>query len=749
MIETMIEFRPREWWPRRRLRYADAKRHAEAVWRALIDEKLIRPPEDTSAHGAIIRDAVDAGLVRYDAVQREVGHLRIQEFLRTLGVNLAGRLAQTVAAELQSERRLVRPLAGGDLSALQNRLPPERVRELASGPTDELVESLSGDVLRFLQANRLLRPPVADGRPDAESTLPDPAGPLPFSTRQKRSVVVAVEREYQSQWRGFLPELNAVASRRAAPLWIRIISEELISRTEVLDAALADVLRQAYAARYAPVKQHHISGADGEQGHDHAMLGLSPLPIIDPHPVFDSLQRRLSSQVAGSLRLEAHDPESLAGFGGEMDRSLQMPGWTNVWTKPIQNRVDMLATGVNAEVGVRVLGRDLDSVVRASEDIAAVLRELPGAADVVADPIRGKGYIRITPDPVRAANLGVSLGELNDVVEAALAGRVVAHELIDRERMPIRVRAAVLDARDEQTLRRLPVPVHRLPTLAGASSDTRPATVPLEAVADVQVTEGPATIKSENGWLRNYVRLNVRNRDVLEFVDEAQRVVAATLDLPPGTFVEWTGQFEHSLQARRTLLILMPVVLAAILLLLYATYRDWADALLMALAVPGALAGGILCQWLLGYPLSIAVGMGYIACFGMAAATGIVMLVYLREAVDRAGGLESISLPELQQAVLTGAVHRLRPKLLTEATTILGLAPMLWSTGVGAEVIRPMAAPVLGGILIADEVIDLLLPVLFYHVRRRRWLQLQAASRGPQSDLQTAAVSDRIPANCP
>ena len=159
--------------------------------------------------------------------------------------------------------------------------------------------------------------------------------------------------------------------------------------------------------------------------------------------------------------------------------------------------------------------------------------------------------------------------------------------------------------------------------------------------------------------------------------------------------------------------------------MLYVTYRDWADAALMLLSAPGALAGGILCQWMLGYQFSIAVGVGYIACFGMAAATGIVMLVYLREAVESAGGLKKLTLPELKQAVLTGAVHRLRPKLLTEATTILGLAPMLWSTGIGAEVIRPMAAPVLGGILIADEVIDLLLPVLFYHIRKRRWLYLQ------------------------
>jgi Cu(I)/Ag(I) efflux system membrane protein CusA/SilA len=408
-----------------------------------------------------------------------------------------------------------------------------------------------------------------------------------------------------------------------------------------------------------------------------------------------------------------------------MDRALQMPGWSNVWTRPIQNRVDMLATGVNAEVGVRVLGHDLDAVVRTSEDVAAVLRRLPGATDVVADPVRGKGYVRITPNPARAADLGVSLADLNDVIEAALAGRVVAHELVERQRVAIRVRTHTPDRVDEQALRRILVPTHRRSAFADDNPRVGWETITLDNVADIQVTEGPATIKSENGWLRNYVRLNVRDRDVLDFVAEARRVVAAQVPLPPGVFVEWTGQFEHTTQARRRLLLLMPVVLASILVILYFTYRDWADALLMVLAVPGALAGGVLCQWLFDFPFSIAVGVGYIACFGMAAATGIMMLVYLRESVDQAGPLADLTLAELKQAVLAGAVHRLRPKLLTEVTTVLGLAPMLWATGVGSEVIRPMAAPVLGGILIADEVIDLLLPILFYHVRRWRWRRLR------------------------
>jgi Cu(I)/Ag(I) efflux system membrane protein CusA/SilA len=287
-------------------------------------------------------------------------------------------------------------------------------------------------------------------------------------------------------------------------------------------------------------------------------------------------------------------------------------------------------------------------------------------------------------------------------------------------------------------LKRLLIPTHSPTRAAEEGEPASIGAVPLDAVAAIRVAEGPATIKSENGWLRNYVRLNVTGRDVLDFVEDARRVVAAQVKLPEGIFVEWTGQYEHSLQSRRKLLILMPIVLGSIVLILFITYRDWADAAMMSLAVPGALAGGVLCQWALGEPLSIAVGMGYIACFGMAAATGIVMLVYLRDAVARSGGLEAITLGELRKAVLSGAVHRLRPKLLTEATTILGLAPILWSTGVGAEVIRPMAAPVLGGLLVADEVIDLLLPILFYHVRRRRWMRLH-----PERALEPVSADDR------
>ncbi len=416
-----------------------------------------------------------------------------------------------------------------------------------------------------------------------------------------------------------------------------------------------------------------------------------------------------------------------------MDTAVKMPGWTNVWTMPIQNRVDMLATGINTPIGVRVLGRNLEDIVRGSEEVARVVKGIAGAVDVVADPVRGKPYIEIRLDRERAARLGVRAGEVNEVIETALAGKVVSATVEGRERHPVVVRYARSRREDEESVRDLLVTAHG--TARGPGSSSRPPhQVPLSEVAEIAVVEGPATIKGENGLLRNYVRLGARDRDASDLVEEAKAAVARDARLPDGVFLEWTGQFEYELRARRTLTLVVPVVVALIFAILYWTYHDLADAALMMMAVPGAIAGGLFFQWLLGFKFSVTVWVGYIACFGMATSTGIIMLVYLREAVARAGGLERMTLGELRQAVLDGAVHRLRPKLLTEGTVVIGLAPMLWSSGVASEIIRPMAAPVLGGILVADEVIDLFLPILFYWVRRRRWQRLRLTGRMAQGD---------------
>jgi Cu(I)/Ag(I) efflux system membrane protein CusA/SilA len=270
---------------------------------------------------------------------------------------------------------------------------------------------------------------------------------------------------------------------------------------------------------------------------------------------------------------------------------------------------------------------------------------------------------------------------------------------------------------------------------APSPGQAAPVQIPLSAVANVRVVEGPSMIKSENGLLRAYVQLRVREeRDLVGFVEEAQRIVQekiaqGQIRLASGMYLEWTGTFEHQVRASNTLRIVFPAVIAVIALILYLTHKSWVDAALMMTSVLGALAGGAIFQWLFGFKFSVAVQVGYIACFGMAVETGVVMLVYLHEAIEERGGLTQIaSIAELRQAILEGAIHRLRPKLLTEGAAIISIAPMLWATGVGAEVIRPMAAPVLGGLLIADEVIDVFLPVLYFAVQKRRWAKLHRVS---------------------
>jgi copper/silver efflux system protein len=379
----------------------------------------------------------------------------------------------------------------------------------------------------------------------------------------------------------------------------------------------------------------------------------------------------------------------------------------------------------------------------------------------------GKGYVQVDIHREQAARYGISVEDIQNEIEVALAGRAVTYTVEKRDRFPVRIRYARVDRNDEESIRRLLVSsggMSSAPTGANAAGGmaTAPSTsetpteisvsqgahaaapahagrgselIPLSAVANVRIVEGPAMIKSENGRLLNYVTLNVRGRDMVGFVDEAQRIVAQKVKLPEGVHIEWSGEFEHQVRAAQTLRLVFPAVIVLIFVILYLTYNDLADAGLMMLAVPEALAGGAFFMYLFpkitqGWSappmdFSVAVWVGFIACFGMATETGIIMLVYLREAIEKRGGLENMkSLEELRQAVIEGAVHRLRPKLLTEGVAIIAIFPMVFATGVGGEILAPMALPVLGGLLISDEVVDLFLPVRFYWVRRARWLKL-------------------------
>ncbi|HET6883945.1 MAG TPA: efflux RND transporter permease subunit, partial [Pirellulales bacterium] len=466
----------------------------------------------------------------------------------------------------------------------------------------------------------------------------------------------------------------------------------------------------------------------------------------------------------------------------EMGRVLQVPGWSNIFTQPIINRIEMLSTGVRTDIGVKVFGPDLDTIDRVCKEVEAALKPINGARDVIAAPFMGKGYLEVDIDRENAARYGISVEDIENEIEVALAGKAITYTVEARDRFPVRIRYARSEREDEESVRRLLVspgsmaaggdaggapmasaggPANETmntsgPT-AGHTASPGHATrgkslIPLSAVADVRVAGGPAMIKSENSQLVNYVTLNVRGRDVVGFVDEAQRVVAQKVKLPEGVHIEWSGEFEHQVRAAETLRIVFPIVIVLIFVILYLTYNDLMDAVLMMLAVPEALAGGAFFMYLFpkimqGWEappmdFSVAVWVGFIACFGMATETGIIMLVYLREAIEKRGGLENIeSLAELRQAVIEGAVHRLRPKLLTEGVAIIAIFPMVFAKGVGGEILAPMALPVLGGLLISDEVVDLFLPVRFYWVRRGRWLKLQAETRRRQEGVNLTGLA--------
>jgi hypothetical protein len=738
MIETMVNFRPQEHWPRRKLRPADAERLAARALDVLRSAKLIGGVGVDDAE--IINEAAMAALPTLDAQMREYTFQRFQEFERQLGGLLIRHGQIRLAEILQANGSLNQRLISADYLRLGQPEPREFPLHLARDLTLEDVSRLARESVKRMSELGFLRP---DG------------DPLRYQPGTIRRITIEIDKFFGGRtpdlfthlhdvladkrhafWSDFVRNLSDELALRATAVYMRLILEELILRTPVIDSTLLTHVQERRSLRVAPPDgaaadhhQHKLTPSEErgamihfgmvmvpETNHNHSGRRVPALPVT-PLPWLERIQDDLTRRCYPGLELRPIDRAELTGFGGELDRAMQMPGWANVWTMPIQNRVDMLSTGVNTTVGVRVLGNRLEDIVRASEDVAAALAKVPGSSNVFADRVRGKGYLEIRPDRNRAALLGVSVGDITEIVEVALGGKIVTQTVENRERYPVRVRYARASCTDEETIRDLPVPVN----FGGTG---RKSYVPISDVADIRITEGPATIKSENGLLRNYVRLNVSGRDAADFVEEARRIVAACVEPPPGVHLEWTGQFEHEEKARHTLLFILPLAIGLIFVVLYWTYRDFADAVLIMLAVPGALAGGVFAQWLFGYSFSVTVWVGYIACFGMATATGIIMLVYLREALARAGGIANLTEGQLRQVVMDGAVQRLRPKLLTECTMVLGLAPLLWSSGVGADVLKPMVIPVLGGILIADEVIDLFLPVLFHMVRLRRWRRL-------------------------
>jgi copper/silver efflux system protein len=393
----------------------------------------------------------------------------------------------------------------------------------------------------------------------------------------------------------------------------------------------------------------------------------------------------------------------------EMDAALQMSGVTNIWTQPIINRIDMLSTGIRTQVGVKVFGSDLKMLEQKSKEVAAVVLNIRGAADVYPEQLGGVPYLEIVPRPQEIARYGINQRDLQDVIETAIGGNNLTTTIEGRQRFPVRVRYM-------RELRDTPEAIRNV--LVAGTNGTQ---VPLGQVADIRVVNGPTMISSENSLLRGLVLLNVRGRDTGSFIEEAKRAVAAQVKLPTGYYVEWSGQYENQIRAKQRLQIVIPLALAVIFLLLYLTYHSVKEAAHVLLAVPFALTGGVVLVWLLGYNFSVAVWVGFIALFGTATQTGMVMVVYLEEAVERKrkelGG--KLTLAGLREAVMEGALLRLRPKVMTVSTVVAGLLPIMWSTRTGAEVMKPLATPVLGGMISSLLHVLIVTPAIFLWLRER------------------------------
>lgn len=395
-----------------------------------------------------------------------------------------------------------------------------------------------------------------------------------------------------------------------------------------------------------------------------------------------------------------------------LDDKLRIPGVTNIWTQPIRNRIDMLSTGIRTQVGVKVFGPDLQRIEQLSEEIERAVRTVPGATDLYAERITGAPYLEIVINRPAAAQYGINIQDVQDVIETAIGGKNLTTTIEGRQRFPVRVRYA-RDFRDN---------VEDLKDVLVAAPNN--AQIPLGMLADIRMVMGPAMISSENGLLRGTVLMNVRGRDVGGFVDEAKRTVARRVKLPAGYYIEWSGQYENQIRAKQRLELVIPVVFLIILLLLYKTYNSMKEAMHVVLAVPFALTGGVFLLKLLGYNFSVAVWVGFIALFGTAVQTGVVMVIYLEEAVARKRAEGTLTRERLHEAVIEGALLRLRPKVMTVATVVAGLLPLMWTTRTGAEWMKPLATPVLGGMLSSLLHVLIVTPVIFTWLREREIKEL-------------------------
>ncbi len=395
----------------------------------------------------------------------------------------------------------------------------------------------------------------------------------------------------------------------------------------------------------------------------------------------------------------------------ELNAKLQIPGVVNGWTQPIINRINMLSTGIRTDVGLKVYGQNLDTIYALSNQMKQALQGLNGVKDLYVDPITGGKYLDITVNKDAIGRYGLSVNDVNEVVESALGGMNLTTTVEGRRRFSVNLRLAQDFRSNLDELKR---------TLVQTATN---GPIPLSSVATIKISDGPAMIQSENALLRGTVLFNVRDRDLGSTVQEAkQRLNDLAKTLPKGYYIEWSGQYENLIRAEHTLTLILPAVLIIIFVCLYFAFHSIREAFFSLISIPFALIGGAYMVYFFGVHLSVAVAVGFIALFGIAVETGIVMVIYLNDAMQQLVALkgnskESITREDLREYVMNGAVKRLRPKLMTVCVALFGLVPVLWASGTGSDVMLPIVLPMIGGVLTSSTHILLVTPLIFLMVK--------------------------------
>ncbi|MDB5138994.1 MAG: cusA 2 [Mucilaginibacter sp.] len=411
----------------------------------------------------------------------------------------------------------------------------------------------------------------------------------------------------------------------------------------------------------------------------------------------------------------------------ELNAKLQIPGVVNGWTQPIINRINMLSTGIRTDVGLKVYGQNLDTIYALSSQMKQALQGINGVKDLYVDPITGGKYLDIQVNKDAIGRVGLSVDDVNQVIESALGGMNITTTIEGRQRFSVNLRLAQDYRSNLDEIKRTLV----------QTPDNGP--VPLSSVADIKISDGPAMIQSENALLRGTVLFNVRDRDLGSTVQEAQdKLTSMVKTLPKGYFIEWSGQYENLIRAEHTLKLILPVVLIIIFACLYFAFHSVREAFFSLISIPFALIGGAYMIYFFSVHLSVAVAVGFIALFGIAVETGIVMVIYLNDAMQQLVALkgnskETITREDLRIYVMNGAIKRLRPKLMTVSVALFGLIPVLWATGTGSDVMRPIVLPMIGGVLTSSTHILLVTPLIFlmvkeYELRKYGKLEVMAVN---------------------